>query len=99
EAFYTTPFCDQAPIEPLNGTARVTPERIDIWHPTQITDQARAVAVEESGLPPERIFVHQTLIGGAFGRRTTCDDVRMTVAVAAQFPGRPIHVIWSREES
>ncbi|MET0378668.1 MAG: molybdopterin cofactor-binding domain-containing protein [Spongiibacteraceae bacterium] len=99
EATYTTPYCDQAPIEPLNGTALVTPERIDLWHPTQIADNARAAVYEETGLAPEKIFVHQTLIGGAFGRRTTCDDVRMVVAVAAQFPGKPVHVIWSREET
>lgn len=98
EAIYTTPFCDQAPIELLNGTAQVTKDRIDLWHPTQITDNARAVVVEETGYAPEKVFVHQTLVGGAFGRRTTCDDVRMVVAVAQQFPGRPVHVIWSREE-
>ena len=98
EAVYTTPYCDQAPLEPLNGTALVTPDRIDLWHPTQITDNARAAVVEETGIAPEKVFVHQTMVGGAFGRRTTCDDVRMVIAVAQQFPGRPIHVIWSREE-
>jgi len=99
EATYTTPYCDQAPIEPLNGTALVTEQRVDLWHPTQITDNARAVVVEETGLAPEQVHVHQTLVGGAFGRRTTNDDVRMVVAVAAQFPGIPVHTIWSREES
>jgi isoquinoline 1-oxidoreductase beta subunit len=99
EAVYTTPWCDQAALEPLNGTALVTPDRIDLWHPTQITDNARAAVHEETGLAPDKIFVHQTLVGGAFGRRTICDDVRMVVAVAAQFPGTPIHVIWSREET
>src|SRR5690606_25706840 len=98
ESVYTTPYCDQAPLEPLNGTALVTADRIDLWHPTQITDNARAAVVEETGIAPEKVFVHQTLVGGAFGRRTTCDDVRMVIAVAQQFPGRPIHVIWSREE-
>lgn len=98
EAVYSTPFCDQAPMEPLNGTAMVTPDRIEIWHPTQITDNARAAVVEESGLAAEHVVVHQTLVGGAFGRRTTCDDVRMVVAVAQQFPGVPVHTIWSREE-
>lgn len=99
EATYSTPFCDQSPMEPLNGTALITAERADLWHPTQITDQARAAVVEETGLDPDKVFVHQTLVGGAFGRRTSADDVRMVSAVARQFPGIPIHVIWSREES
>ena len=49
--------------------------------------------------PPENIHLHQTLVGGSFGRRVNCDDVRMVVAVARKFPGTPIHVIWSREET
>jgi len=99
EAFYTTPYCDQVQMEPLNGTALVTADRVEIWHPTQATKQAHGAAAEETGMPPEKVFVHQTLVGGGFGRRVACDDVRMTVAVAKQFPGRPIHTIWSREES
>lgn len=98
EAFYLTPYCDQAPLEPLNGTALVTKERIELWHPTQITDNARAAVVEETGYAPGQVIVHQTLIGGGFGRRTTMDDVRIVIAVAQQFPGQPVHVIWSREE-
>jgi len=99
EARYTTPYCDQAPMEPLNGTCLYTPEKLALWHPAQYTDQARAAAVEESGLDPEKVHVHQMSIGGAFGRRTGADDVRMVVAVARQFPGVPIQVIWSREET
>jgi isoquinoline 1-oxidoreductase beta subunit len=98
EATYVTPFSDQAPMEPLNGTALVTPERIDVWHPAQQSRQAFLVTADETGMDPAKIFFHQTFIGGAFGRRIFADDLRMVVAIAKKFPGRPVHTIWSREE-
>jgi isoquinoline 1-oxidoreductase beta subunit len=98
EQTYLTPWCDQAPLEPLNGTALVTADKVEVWHPAQNSQQAFWVASDESGMPPERVVFHQTYVGGAFGRRLESDDVRMVVAIAKRFPGRPVHVIWSREE-
>jgi isoquinoline 1-oxidoreductase subunit beta len=99
EAAYHTPYCEQAPMEPLNGTALVTKDRVDLWHPAQHSQMAYMVAADESGLPPEHVHFHQTYVGGGFGRRVFADDARMVVAVAKQFQGRPVHVIWSREEA
>jgi isoquinoline 1-oxidoreductase beta subunit len=99
EADYLTPYCEQAPLEPLNGTCMVTPERVDFWHPSQHSQMAYMVAADETGVPPEKVFFHQTYVGGGFGRRVFSDDARMVVAVAKAFPGRPVQVIWSREES
>jgi isoquinoline 1-oxidoreductase beta subunit len=98
EQAYLTPWCDQAPLEPLNGTALVTDDKVEVWHPAQNSQQAHWVASDESGMTPERVFFHQTFVGGAFGRRLESDDVRMVVAIAKRFPARPVHVIWSREE-
>src|SRR5882762_2978747 len=98
EANYLTPYCEQAPMEPLNGTAMVTKDRVDLWHPSQHSQMAYLVAADESGVAPEHVYFHQTYVGGGFGRRAFSDDARMVVAVAKQFPGRPVHVIWSREE-
>jgi isoquinoline 1-oxidoreductase beta subunit len=98
DATYVTPFCDQAPMEPLNGTALVTADRVDVWHPAQQSRQAFLVAADESGMDPSKVFFHQTFIGGAFGRRIFADDLRMVVAIAKKLPGRPVHTIWSREE-
>jgi len=98
EGTYLTPFCDHSAIEPLNGTALVTADRVDLWHPSQHSQQAFFIAVEESGVAPGNVFVHQTYVGGGFGRRVFGDDVRMVVAVARKIPGRPVHVIWQREE-
>ena len=99
EATYLTPYCEHAPMEPLNGTALVTKDRVDLWHPSQHSQMAYLVAVDESGVAPEHVYFHQTYVGGGFGRRIFANDVRMVVAVAKQFPGRPVHVIWSREEA
>jgi isoquinoline 1-oxidoreductase beta subunit len=98
EGAYVTPFSDQAPMEPLNSTALYTPERLDVWHPGQQVRQAFWVAADEAMLDPSKVFYHQTFIGGAFGRRIFGDDLRMAVAIAKKFPGRPVHTIWSREE-
>ncbi len=97
-ADYLTPYCDQAPMEPLNGTALVTSERVDVWTPCQDSQQAYWVAIDETGAAPEQVFVHRTLVGGAFGRRSFSEDVRMVVAIAKQYPDVPVQVIWSREE-
>ncbi|MGC4249958.1 MAG: molybdopterin-dependent oxidoreductase [Sphingobium sp.] len=99
EAEYLTPYCEQSPMEPLNGTAMVTADRVDVWHPSQHTQMGFMVAADEAGVQPEKVHFHQTFIGGGFGRRVFSDDVRMVVAVARRFPGRPVHVIWSREEA
>jgi isoquinoline 1-oxidoreductase beta subunit len=98
EGIYVTPFSDQAPMEPLNSTALYTPERLDVWHPGQQVKQCFWVAADEAMLDPSKVFYHQTFIGGAFGRRIFGDDLRMAVAIAKKFPGRPVHTIWSREE-
>ncbi len=98
EATYVTPFSDQAPMEPLNGTALVTADSLEVWHPAQQSKQAFWVAADESGMDPANVFFHQTFVGGAFGRRIFADDLRMVVAIAKKFPGRPVHTIWSREE-
>jgi isoquinoline 1-oxidoreductase beta subunit len=99
DAIYHTPFSEHCTMEPLNGTACVTADRVDLWHPAAMVLQALIIASEETGVPQQNIHHHQPLVGGSFGRRVNCDDVRMVVAVAKKFPGTPIHVIWSREET
>lgn len=99
EGDYGTPYCENAALEPLNATALVTADSAEVWAPTQDMSQAFWVTVDETGLKPEQVKFHQTYIGGAYGRRGQGDDVRMAVAVAKQFPGKPVKVIWSREET
>jgi isoquinoline 1-oxidoreductase beta subunit len=98
EATYGTPYCENAALEPLNGTARVSDDGVEVWCPTQDMLQAFWVAADEVGVMPDKVNFHQTYVGGAFGRRTAADDVRMVVAVARAYPGVPVKTIWSREE-
>ena len=96
---YYSGYAEHMALEPLNGTALVTENRVDVWMPTQYTDLAHLVATEETGLDVTDVFIHQTFVGGGFGRRTVGDDVRMVVAIARKYPGKPVHTIWTREES
>jgi isoquinoline 1-oxidoreductase beta subunit len=86
-------------MEPMNCTARITADRAEVWVPTQNGEAALARFSEESGLPLEKCEVYKHVLGGGFGRRgSTQDYVRQAAAIAKQFPGVPIKMIWSREE-
>lgn len=98
EATYQTPYAEQAPLEPLNGMALVTEDRVEVWHSGSIAAQSFAIAAEEAGVSLDKVHLHQALVGGNFGRRNFSDDLRIAVAAAKKFPGRPVKVIWSREE-
>ncbi len=99
EAVYGTPFLAHATMEPMNCTARFTGERIEVWGPTQNAEATLAAATEEAGLPLEKGEVYRTDLGGGFGRRGgTQDFTRQAVAIAKQFPGTPVKLLWSREE-
>jgi isoquinoline 1-oxidoreductase beta subunit len=99
EAVYSTPFLAHATMEPMNCTARITADRAEVWVPTQNGEASLAALSEESGLPLEKCEVYRHILGGGFGRRGgTQDYVRQAVAIAKQFPGVPIKMIWSREE-
>ena len=99
EAVYFTPFLSHATMEPMNCTAKITADRAEAWVPTQNGEQALAALSETSGLPLTQCEVYKMDPGGGFGRRVTIPDyVRMSVAIAKQFPGVPVKMIWSREE-
>jgi isoquinoline 1-oxidoreductase beta subunit len=97
EAIYQIPFQAHAALEPMNCTARVEGGYCEIWAPTQGVEMAQMVAAQVTGLPPERITIHRTLLGGGFGRRLLADFVKQTLLVAMAVK-RPVKLIWSREE-
>jgi isoquinoline 1-oxidoreductase beta subunit len=99
EAVYSYPYQNHATMETMNATARWTPERCEVWTPTQNGEAALAAAAEAAGLPPAKCEVYKLLLGGGFGRRGAVHDwVRQAVAIAKQMPGVPVKMIWSREE-
>ena len=99
EAVYSTPFLAHATMEPMNCTARITADRAEVWVPTQNGEASLAALSEASGLPLDKCEVYKHDLGGGFGRRGGAQDyVRQAVAIAKQFPGVPVKMIWSREE-
>jgi len=99
EAVYSYPHQNHATMEVMNATARWTPERCEVWTPTQNGEAALAAASEAADLPLAKCDVHKLLLGGGFGRRGAVHDwVRQVVAIAKEMPGTPVKLIWSREE-
>jgi isoquinoline 1-oxidoreductase beta subunit len=98
EADYEAPYLAHATMEPMNCTAQVTPQRVDVWVGTQNPEGALAAAAEITGVAPENVYVHNCFLGGGFGRRFRNDDVRQAVTVAKALGGRPVQLIWTREE-
>jgi isoquinoline 1-oxidoreductase beta subunit len=96
-ATYFVPQVAHAPIEPMNATAYVQNDRCDVWAPTQGQTVAQAVASKISGLPPEKVHIHTTYVGGAFGRRSDPGFV-VEAVIASKAAGKPVKVVWSREE-
>ena len=98
EAVYGSPFLNHATLEPQNCTAMVKDGMVDVWVGTQNGDATLAAAAEAAGAPLEKVRVTKFLLGGGFGRRGAQDYTRQAVLLAKQVPGRPIKLIWSREE-
>ena len=99
EAVYEVPYLDHAVMEPFNCTAQVTSDRVDIWVGSQSPEEATTDASKITGVPVENVYFHNCFLGGGFGRRGNQDDVRQAVTIAKQLDGRPVKVIWSREET
>jgi isoquinoline 1-oxidoreductase beta subunit len=94
---YESQFLAHATMEPMNCTARVTPDGCQVWGPTQGQELAQLTVSQMLGLPREKVQITRTLLGGGFGRRLLPDFVVQAVAVSKAV-GRPVKVIWSREE-
>ncbi|APF37563.1 aldehyde dehydrogenase [Chelatococcus daeguensis] len=97
-AVYGFPYQNHATMEPMNATALYTPEKCEVWVPTQNGEASLAAAAEASGLPVNQCEVYKIHLGGGFGRRGMQDYVTQVVHIAKEFPGTPVKLIWSREE-
>ena len=98
EAVYGTQFQNHATLEPMNCTALWNDGKIEIWVGSQNGDASLAAAAEAAGVKLEAVKVNKHHLGGGFGRRGQQDYVRQAVLIAKQMPGRPVKLIWSREE-
>ena len=97
EATYQVPFLAHATMEPMNCTVHVRKDGCEIWVGNQALARAQATAAKTTGLPLDKVVVHNHLIGGGFGRRLEIDGVTRAVQIAMQVEG-PVKVVWTREE-
>lgn len=97
EATYQLPFLAHATMEPMNCTVHVRPDGCEIWVGNQALSRVQAVAAKMLDLPPEKVVVHNHLLGGGFGRRLEVDGVIRAVQIARQVDA-PVKVVWTREE-
>jgi isoquinoline 1-oxidoreductase subunit beta len=97
EAVYQVPLLAHATMEPMNCTVHVRKDGCDVWVGTQVLSRAHATAVAVTGLPPEKVQVHNHLLGGGFGRRLDIDGVTQAVRIAREVDG-PVKIVWTREE-
>src|SRR3984893_14901919 len=97
DATYQVPFLAHAAMEPMNCTVHVRKDGCEIWVGNQALARAQATAAKTTGLPLDKVVVHNHLIGGGFGRRLEIDGVTRAVQIAMQVEG-PLKVVWTREE-
>jgi len=96
-ADYSVPLLTQAPLEPMNATARVSSDAAELWLPTQSQSGARDAVASALGLPAASVVVHTTRMGGGFGRRLET-DYAVQAALIARAVGAPVKLLWSRQE-
>ena len=97
EAIYQVPFLAHATMEPMNCTVDLRKDECEIWIGNQALARVQAMAAKAADLPPEKVILHNHLIGGGFGRRLEADGAIRAVEIARQVEG-PVKVVWTREE-
>jgi isoquinoline 1-oxidoreductase beta subunit len=96
-AVYEEPLLAHATLEPQNCTVEQRGDEIHLHVPTQVQQLVQAMAAAAAGVPPEKVFVHTTYLGGGFGRRLEGDFVPAAVE-AMKAVGRPVKIVWTRED-
>jgi isoquinoline 1-oxidoreductase beta subunit len=96
-ADYAYPFLAHVPLEPMNCTAKVTGDRVEIWAPTQNPEPGRKSVAKALGVPEANITIHMMRCGGGFGRRLA-NDFMIEAAVIARAAKVPVKLTWSRED-
>jgi len=97
EAIYSAPFLAHATMEPVNCTVHVRKDGCEVWTGSQVLSRVQATAAKVTGFPPDKVVVHNHLLGGGFGRRLEVDFETKAVRIAKEVEG-PVKVVWTREE-
>ncbi|WP_199555020.1 xanthine dehydrogenase family protein molybdopterin-binding subunit [Sandaracinobacteroides hominis] len=96
-AEYSLPFLSHATMEPMTATARVTGGQAEVWGPIQSLTIGHMQVADALGLETDAVVIHPTIIGGGFGRKAEADAM-VEAALIARAVGKPVQLIWSREE-
>lgn len=97
DAVYEVPYLAHATMEPMNATVHLQPDRLDVWVGTQAADRTLKNAANAAGLKPEQVYIHNTFIGGGFGRKSNNDEMIQAIEIA-KIVQRPLKLIWTRED-
>ena len=97
ESIYEVPYLAHATMEPQNATASFSDGRCEVWAPNQAPDLTQAFVAEALGIRRKHVIVHTTMMGGGFGRRAIA-DFAVDAALISRETGRPVKVLWSRED-
>jgi isoquinoline 1-oxidoreductase beta subunit len=97
EATYETPYQAHAPMEPMNCIVHATKDQCDFWGSTQNPNGVRSQLANQCGIPEEKVIIHYTYMGGAFGRRGMTDVPEEAADISLK-TGTPVQVIWTRED-
>jgi isoquinoline 1-oxidoreductase/isoquinoline 1-oxidoreductase beta subunit len=96
-AQYWAPYLSHSPMEPMNAVVRVADGTCEVWAGTQAPQVLHGAAAQATGIAPENVKIYNQFMGGGFGRRTTTGHV-VEAAQLAVATGKPIQVIWTRED-
>jgi len=98
EADYFTPYLAHATMEPMVCTAWLQGDQLEVWSSTQNPEGTLAVSAATAGVPQANVKVHPVQLGGGLGRKSPQDFTRQAVMIAKAMPGKPVKMLWSREE-
>ncbi len=98
EAAYSVPFLAHAAMEPLNCTVQIKDGKVDVWVGNQTPTVVQWLAAGNVGVANDAVTVHTPYLGGGFGRRFDLEVVRQALACAKVTRGKPVQLVWSREQ-
>jgi len=97
-AEYSVPYLAHATMEPQTCTAWITPDRAEIWAPTQTAEGTMGVIAALLQRPTAQIKLHKCHLGGGFGRRGLSQDWARQAVIIARAVGQPVKMLWTREQ-
>ena len=96
-AEYFLPYQAHTPMESMNATVWVKKDSCEFWGPTQNPNGVKSFLSGLTGIPEERVIIHYTQMGGAFGRRSLTDLAEEAARLSME-SGSPVQVVWTKED-